>query len=137
MAAQARQPSPGPVGVWRWLALGQGVYFITTGVWPLLHIESFERVTGPKVDRWLVKTVGVLVTVIGGVLLLALRRREVTPEVVTLAAGSAGALAAIDVVYVARERIRPIYLADAAAELALVSAWLVDWLILRRQLGGE
>ncbi len=60
------------------LALLQGVFYVLTGIWPLLSIRTFERVTGPKVDRWLVKTVGVLVTVIGGVLLLAGSRRRVT-----------------------------------------------------------
>jgi hypothetical protein len=42
----------------------QAVYFLITGIWPLLHIESFMKVTGPKRDLWLVKTVGVLVTAI-------------------------------------------------------------------------
>jgi hypothetical protein len=46
----------------RELAVTQGVYYVATGIWPLLDIESFERITGPKADRWLVKTVGALVT---------------------------------------------------------------------------
>ena len=51
------------------LPVVQGVYFLLTGVWPLLSIRTFEAVTGPKVDRWLVKTVGLLVAVIGASLL--------------------------------------------------------------------
>jgi hypothetical protein len=39
------------------LAIGQGAYFVATGVWPLVHIRWFEAVTGPKVDKWLVGTV--------------------------------------------------------------------------------
>jgi hypothetical protein len=27
------------------------------GLWPLVHLSSFEAVLGPKTDRWLVKTV--------------------------------------------------------------------------------
>jgi LysR substrate binding domain-containing protein len=45
-----------------------------------------------------------------------------TPEVVGIAAGCAGGLAAIDLVYVARGRIAPTYLLDAAAQLALLGA---------------
>ncbi|MGE3500053.1 MAG: hypothetical protein AB7N53_19505, partial [Candidatus Binatia bacterium] len=54
-------------------ALVQGIYFFTTGVWPLIHRASFEAVTGPKVDYWLVETVGILVAVIGLTLLAAIR----------------------------------------------------------------
>lgn len=60
---------------------------------------------------------------IGGVVGLAGYRRRVTPEVALLAAGSAAGLAAIDIVYVARRRIRPVYLLDAAAEAGLIALW--------------
>ena len=70
----------------RRLAIGQGLYFAATGVWPLVHMRSFERVTGPKTDTWLVRTVGVLVTVIGGVLAASGLRRRVTAETAALAA---------------------------------------------------
>lgn len=107
----------------RWLALGQGVYFLATGVWPLLSIRTFEAVTGPKTDDWLVKTVGVQIGVVGVVLLLAGSSGRVTPEVVALAIGSALGLTAIDLWYVARGVIPRIYLLDAAAEVVLVAAW--------------
>lgn len=109
----------------RILAIGQGMYFLATGIWPLLDLCSFERVTGPKVDRWLVKTVGTQVGAVGAALMLAARRRRVAPETALLAAGSAAGLAAIDVVYVARCRIRRVYLFDAAAELGFVVGWAV------------
>jgi hypothetical protein len=105
------------------LALGQGIYYLVTGIWALVSIRTFEAVTGPKTDRWLVKTVGVLVSVIGGVLILAGWRRRVEPEPAVLAAGSALGLAAIDTVYAARGRISKVYLLDAVSELALVAAW--------------
>ncbi len=109
-----------------YLALGQGLYYAVTGVWPLVNMESFEKVTGPKVDGWLVKTVGVLVAVIGGVLGVAGWRRTFPLEIPLLAGGSAAGLAAIDLVYALRRRISPIYLADAAAELSLVAAWALN-----------
>jgi hypothetical protein len=123
---QETSDSPGS-GLRRRLALGQAAYFIVTGIWPLLGMESFQRITGRKFDGWLVKTVGVLVAAIGLVLGLAGLRRSTEPEIPVLAVGSALSLAAIDVVYVKRGRISPIYLLDAVAELALVAGWLLVW----------
>lgn len=102
--------------------MGQGLYYAGTGVWPLLHMRSFEAVTGPKVERWLVRTVGVLVAAVGGTLALAGARRRVTPEVALLGAASAAGLGAV---YASRGRIAPVYLADAAVEAGLVLTWAV------------
>ncbi|HEX2217859.1 MAG TPA: hypothetical protein VHG35_03595 [Gemmatimonadales bacterium] len=107
------------------VALIQGAFYVATGVWALVDLDSFMAVTGPKTDHWLVKTVGVLVTVIGAVLLVAWRTRRITGEIVLLAVGSALALAAIDVVYVSNGTIAPIYLLDAVAEVGLAGAWLL------------
>src|SRR4051794_39843357 len=101
----------------------QGLFYVATGLWPLVHIDSFLAVTGPKTDLWLVYTVGVLVAAVGLVLLAAARSGRITPEVVLLACGCAVALAGIDVVFVARQVIDRVYLADAAAELLLVGWW--------------
>jgi hypothetical protein len=103
------------------VALVQGLYYLATGLWPIFHINSFLLVTGPKTDLWLVKTVGILVAVIGAVLLSASRSRRLTGEIILLAAGSALGLAIIDVVYA--RHISSVYLADAAAELCLVALW--------------
>jgi hypothetical protein len=104
-------------------ALAQGGYFLVTGVWPLLHMRSFEAVTGPKRDRWLVKTVGSVIAVVGGVLLDAARRERIDRSAARLAIGTAAALTAIDVVYVAKRRISRVYLLDAAAEVGLMGLW--------------
>jgi hypothetical protein len=101
--------------------VAQGAYYLATGVAPFASRRGFEAVTGPKREWWLVQTVGVLVTVVGGVLLSAAVRRRVTPEVEALAAGCAAGLAAVDVVYVARGRIAPSYLLDAAAQGVLLA----------------
>jgi hypothetical protein len=110
----------------RTLALGQGVFYLLTGIWPLLHIRSFMAVTGPKHDVWLVKTVGTLIAVIGTVLVRAGLRPALPAEIPLLAAGSAAALTAVDVIYVTQGTIAPIYLLDAAVETVLVAAWLVS-----------
>jgi ribonuclease P protein component len=101
------------------------VFFIGTGIWPLLHRTSFERVTGAKRDFWLAQTVGVAVASIGaGLAQAAAAQSRVPREMRTVAMTSAAGLAALDVVFVARRRISPVYLADAAAEAALVVGWL-------------
>lgn len=111
----------------------QGVYYLLTGVWPLIDIRSFQAVTGPKTDHlvtglerdhWLVMTVGVLITGIALSLLSAAWRKSANPETVVLAMASALGLTAIDVIYVARGAILPIYLVDAALEIVLIAVWL-------------
>lgn len=116
-----------------WLARVQAAYFVITGLWPIVHIRSFMWVTGPKYDLWLVKTVGVLITVIGLAIGMAAWRRRVVPEVVVLAVGTAAALGFVDVYYHLRGTIPAVYLLDAAAEAVLVVAWVVAWSSTRRK----
>jgi len=108
----------------RTACLAQGCYFLLTGIWPLLHMRSFLAVTGPKADLWLVKTVAALIIAISLALLLAVARNNLTVEVRAIAIASALALLAVDVVYVMKKVLSPIYLADAAAESALIALWL-------------
>jgi hypothetical protein len=105
------------------LELIQGLYLLATGVWPLVSPATFQKVTGPKREMWLTKTVGVLAGVMGGVLVYAGSRRRRPSEVILLAMGSAAAFLAIDVVYVAKRRIAPVYLVDAAAQVGLLAWW--------------
>lgn len=107
----------------RAVALAQGSYFALTGIWPILSMRTFEAVTGPKQDKWLVKTVGALVGVLGGVLTASSARKEPAEDLAQVAIGSAAALAAVDVIYVAKKRISPIYLLDAVAETILIVGW--------------
>lgn len=107
------------------LATLHGAYFLVTGLWPLIHERSFERVSGPKTDDWLVRTVAVLVSVIGAVLLLAGRRGRIVPELRVLAVGSSAGLGAVSVYYPARGRISRIYWLDALAEAGLIVMWLL------------
>jgi hypothetical protein len=99
----------------------QGAYYVATGMAPFVSRRAFEAVTGRKREWWLVQTVGVLVTAVGGGLLAAAARDRVTPELAGIASGCAVGLAAIDVVHVARGRIKPTYLLDAGAQAALLA----------------
>lgn len=111
----------------------QGGYYLLTGVWPLVSIRTFQLVTGPKTDHlptgreadhWLVMTAGVLITAIAAAILTAAWQRRIAREIVVLAIGAALGLTAIDVIYVARQVIAPIYLLDAAIEVFLIAGWI-------------
>jgi hypothetical protein len=120
--ADARPGNP-----FRRVAAAQGAYFVLSGIWPLFGINSFQAVTGPKADLWLVYAVGCLVAAIGASLLVAAFTGRTTLEVVLLAVGSAVALAGIDVVFVVRGVISWVYLLDALAEGGLVAWWVLSY----------
>lgn len=102
------------------MLVAQGAYYVATGVWSIAHRRSFEHVTGPKRDYWLVRTVGGLAVAIGGALLYdGVRGRR---EGAILSAASALAFGAADL-QAARHASR-VYLADAAVEALLLTAWL-------------
>ncbi len=111
----------GPPAIARHVLRGQSAYYVVTGLWPIVHLGSFEAITGPKVDDWLVKMVGLLAATIGIALGIAVRHRRWNAEVRTLAILSALSFAAIDLRYALTGRISPIYLADAAVELAIAA----------------
>ena len=102
-------------------AITQGVFYVVTGLWPILHYRSFEAVTGPKVDRWLVKTLGGLITAVG--LSLLAGRRDPPRGQRVLGVASAVVLGGSDLIYVGRGRISRVYLGDALAEAAIVALW--------------
>jgi energy-converting hydrogenase Eha subunit E len=112
-----------------YVSIAQGVFYLLTGVWPLVSMGTFERVTGPKLEHWLVKTVGVIIAVIGVGLLLAGWRGQVTFALAVIAVGAAGGLMVIDLIYVGKRVLSPIYLLDAAAEFLLMLAWALSWWI--------
>lgn len=107
-----------------YLSLAQGVYYFITGIWPLVSMRTFQMITGPKTDYWLVNTVGVLVLVIGAVLIFAGIRHNITYEIFFLALGSAIALMAIDSIYVMKKHIAPIYLFDALVQTSVIASWV-------------
>jgi hypothetical protein len=107
----------------RTVAMVQAAYFLLTGLWPILNVDSYQAVTGNKFDLWLVYTVGALVSTIGTTLLFAGLNRRLTTEIALLAMASAAALAAIDVIFFVRGVISWVHLVDAAAEIGLIVWW--------------
>lgn len=96
----------------------QGVYFVVTGIWPVLHIESFMIVTGGKTDIWLVHMVGLLAVTIGISLLF-------NPKSLLLPLCSAISFAAIDLIYVLKDIISPIYLVDFVLQSVFILVYIL------------
>lgn len=97
-------------------------YLVATGFWSLVHRRSFERVTGPKEDYWLVQTVGALAIAIGASLGTAVRRQAQEPETIVLGAASCVAFGLASVR--ASQTESRLYLGDALLEIAFLAAWL-------------
>ena len=102
----------------------QTIYYLITAVWALVDIDSFMKVTGPKTDIWLVKTVSVLLLAICISLITALLSRTLNKSVVALAVTSCIVLIIIDCYYVWSKTIPEVYLLDAGVEFMLLILWI-------------
>lgn len=96
----------------------QAVYFMVTGIWPVLHIHSFMVVTGEKTDIWLVHMVGLLAVTIGISLFF-------DPKSLLLPICSAISFAAIDLIYVLKDVISPIYLVDFVLQSVFILVYII------------
>lgn len=113
--------------------LAQAAYYALTGLWPIVSIDTFQWATGPKLENWLVQTVAALTLAIAAGLAAGILRPAPSTETLTLSLASAGAFAAVDVVFVAQGRIGPIYLADSAVQVVVLGVVGVE--ALRRARG--
>lgn len=106
------------------MARAHGLFNVVNGLWPLLHMRSFEAVSGRKTDRWLVRTVAGLLVTIGVAQLRAGRSPDAVAQARLTGVGTALTLVAVDVYYVGTGRIPRVYLLDAAMEVGWLAAWL-------------
>ena len=107
----------------RHIALVQAIYYGITGIWPLFSMRTFLKVTGPKTDLWLVRCVGLLITISAAVLIYTAYSPVIPTEIKILAIGEAASLTILEVYYVFRRTISPIYLVDAVIEILLILGW--------------
>lgn len=110
----------------RTLARSQGLFYLASGLWPILSMKTFARVTGEKKDDWLAKTVGLLIASTGAALLgSSLRQKQKEPplELSLLAAGQSAILGSVSLYYSLKQRISIIYLLDSMTEFFIVSLW--------------
>jgi hypothetical protein len=103
----------------------QIIYFFTTALWPLVDIKSFEKITGPKTDEWLVKTVSFLILAIAIALFQSWRAKSYPPAIIALAVVSCLGLAAIDFYFSAAKIIDPVYALDGILQVVFVFNWVL------------
>lgn len=115
------EPPPDPERWLRRIAFAQGALYLASGLWPIVHLRSFEAVTGKKRDKWLVKANGALLACVGASLLRSAGEERARDLGFTTAA----AIAAVEAVYALRGKIARPYVADAAVELAIAAGWLL------------
>lgn len=108
----------------RHVVFAQGIYYLATGLWPILSMASFQVVTGPKTDLWIVKTVALLLIVIGSALLAAAYQSKGGIPITILGLGTSLALVVIELVHIADGIISPIYLIDTLIELFFAVGWI-------------
>ena len=133
---QALDPATERLQPWSKLALAHGAYLVFIGAWPLLHLRSFAKVTGPKPEGWLAKAVGASIANVGIELMqAALRGGRVRREVRSLAVRMAMTFAAFDFYYAGlRRRISPVYLGNGAIQLLFAGLWELERLRERRDM---
>lgn len=101
----------------------QGLYFIITGVWPLVHIESFLYITGYKTDIWLVKTVGLLILPYSVLCFYAVTHTKKNNAIGIVSIMCCLGLAGIDLYYYLKGTISWVYLIDLSLEIIFSVYW--------------
>lgn len=122
---EVREPPVERLQPWSILALAQGAYYALVGAWPLVHLRSFEKVTGPTLEEWFIKGVGACSLNVGLHLMQAgLRGGRPRRDERGLALRMAATFAAVDFHYAGlRRRISPVYLIDGFVQLGFIALW--------------
>jgi hypothetical protein len=122
--SSTRHPSSAP--------FTQGVFYVVTGLWPIIHLRSFEKFTGRKQQRegLLAQSMGGLIAAVGVALIAGSLEERPSRALKWLGMGSAIALGVADLVFARRGLVRHTsetksYFADAAAEGAAIAGWII------------
>jgi hypothetical protein len=114
-----------PMKITRILLWVQSSYMLLTAIWPLVDIHSFMKVTGPKTDIWLVKTVGALLIPVGLCLMYHLFIRTDQRPAILLGGLTAVSFICVDFYYALNDVISDIYMADGVLQIIFLSAWIL------------
>ena len=113
----ARHPNTAP--------FTQGVFYVLTGLWPIVHRKSFEKVMGRKSEGSLAQTMGGMIAAVGAALIVGSLDDRPSRSLKWLGMGSAIALGLADLVFATRGKTSRVYFADAAAEGAALAGWMI------------
>jgi hypothetical protein len=103
----------------------QGIYTLVTAIWGLVDIDSFMKVTGPKADIWLVKTVSTILCAIGVAMIVESVKKTYSISLVILILLNSIGLAAIDFYYAGNDVIWDVYQLDGLAQIVFITLWLI------------
>ncbi len=106
------------------------LYLLIGGAWPLLSLPTFEEVTGPKSDHFLVRTVALILVLVASIL-FAQRKSPVERSAVFMAMGVSFILGSVAWISAAGGWVWKIYFIDGGIHLLFACAWV--YLLLRRQ----
>ena len=97
--------------------LTQATYYLVTGPWPVAHFRSFERITGPKPDRFVVESAGMLFAASGCALAVGASSggRDRAARVLSVAVPLLSAVVTLR----HRPQLRAVYLVDAVTQCGL------------------
>jgi hypothetical protein len=110
------------------VSLAQGLYYITPGLWALLARERYKRAHGLRSDDWVLHAHTMWLLLVGGALVVAGYRRQVSPEARLLGVGAAAGLQLVTALTARTGRLTSrIYYGDLPGELALLTLWAVAW----------
>jgi hypothetical protein len=117
----------------KYILLAQGIYYTTTGIWPVVDIESFMQVSCPKTDTWLVKTFGLILFCEGVCFIIDSLANRISFGLCLLAFLNNLSLIIVDVYYSLTNVICPIYLLDAVIQCVFIGFWVGAAMIRKRK----
>jgi hypothetical protein len=80
------------------------VFYVVTGLWPIIHLRSFEAITGCKREGWLAQSMGGLIAAVGVALIAGSLEKWPSEALKWLGMGSAIALGMADLVFAKKNR---------------------------------
>jgi hypothetical protein len=111
----------------------QAIWYLITAIWPLVSIKSFMKITGPKTDIWLVKTVAVLVLAMAITFFSGLLLRANFGPVLVLAIAACVGFAVVEIYYSSQKIISVVYLADGCFEALLGCLYIAGIFLMIRK----
>lgn len=112
----------------RWrrrVLIAQGVYYVLSALWPVLHFSSFARAVALTLQPFQAHAFAAVIAVVGGALVEAARREPPGPYPTTLGAAFAAAIAFVSLLWLPRLGAASVLLVDLIIQLAFATALIL------------
>jgi peptidoglycan/LPS O-acetylase OafA/YrhL len=121
MPSRRRPAEPVPAeGRDRWrrrVLVVQGCYYLLTGIWPLVHFNSFADAVALAINPFQAQVFGAVIAVVGGSLIEAGRRGPPAAATTALGIAVAGAIAMVSLLWLPRQSATSALWIDLAIEI--------------------